>query len=242
MFKIFFFLFLVASIFSFGQSNNLKNGTGGYTVKIDTTLIGCNLYNIKAQVFQNGVLSTDAYVYSWQLGANNTDNVAEIDSVHGMPNLSNYSVQVFSTSNQLIGVGNVLIPANSTIQAVIKASSTRVDSLNPAIEFTDASVSQGSKIVSWFWNYSDGGFDSIKNPTHSFHGLGGFNVSLKVTNTRMCSSTANVKVTVTDIDAFYIPNSFNPLSTIFDSFLPSLIFVSIKLSCDTLYLFSKINL
>lgn len=63
-------------------------------------------------------------------------------------------------------------------------------------EFEDTSRDDDGTIVSWSWNFGDGGTSSERNPTHSFSSDGQFDVSLTVTDDDGASNTKAHKVHV----------------------------------------------
>jgi PKD repeat protein len=52
--------------------------------------------------------------------------------------------------------------------------------------FTDLSTSNSGIINSWSWDFGDGNYSNIQNPTHTFNLPGFYNVSLTVTTTLGC--------------------------------------------------------
>jgi PKD repeat protein len=52
------------------------------------------------------------------------------------------------------------------------------------VTFTDHSVSEGTPIISWAWDFGDGGVSTLQNPNHIYLVGGTYTVSLTVTNSR----------------------------------------------------------
>lgn len=77
------------------------------------------------------------------------------------------------------------------------------------VNFTDNStVTGGATIVGWNWNYEDGGSDNTQNPSHCFSNTGFYDVSLTVTTSQGCVTTATVPDMV---QVYAMPNAeFNP--------------------------------
>ena len=59
------------------------------------------------------------------------------------------------------------------------------------ITFTDQTNTTGATITSWLWEFGDGTTSSDRNPTKVFDNLGYYNVSLTVTTSNGCSTTAS---------------------------------------------------
>ena len=56
------------------------------------------------------------------------------------------------------------------------------------VQFTDQSVALNSSIISWEWDFGDGSISSLQNPSHTYSGVGNFNVTLRVKNSFGCTS------------------------------------------------------
>src|SRR5438093_5365202 len=50
------------------------------------------------------------------------------------------------------------------------------------VQFTDLSLTGGTPITSWSWNFGDGGTSTTQNPSHTYLVPGTYNVSLTATN------------------------------------------------------------
>lgn len=58
-----------------------------------------------------------------------------------------------------------------------------------AVQFNSQSTSGSGTIASWQWDFGDGTFSSIENPSHTYTTSGNFNISLRVTNSFGCVTT-----------------------------------------------------
>ncbi|MBK7148539.1 MAG: PKD domain-containing protein [Bacteroidetes bacterium] len=67
--------------------------------------------------------------------------------------------------------------------------------------FTDSSKSYLGSITSWKYYFGTGDSSSLKNPTYTYNNSGNFNVSLRVTDSRGCSSTATKNVAPQSVTA-----------------------------------------
>ncbi|HBZ67544.1 MAG TPA: hypothetical protein DEO70_11970 [Bacteroidales bacterium] len=65
---------------------------------------------------------------------------------------------------------------------------------NPT-QFADSTTSL-VPVVSWLWNFGDGGSSTIQNPLHTYQNWGNYNVSLIVTNASGCQSDTVMNVFV----------------------------------------------
>ena len=55
------------------------------------------------------------------------------------------------------------------------------------VSFEDLSLSS-APIVSWFWDFGDGGNDTVQNPSYLYNSSNEFDVSLLVVDSNLCSS------------------------------------------------------
>lgn len=76
----------------------------------------------------------------------------------------------------------------------------------PEIKFFDKSKSAQK----WYWNFGDGGIDSVQNPSHLYKESGTYNVTLQIANSYGCVSSVTLTVIIRPLWSFYIPNSFTP--------------------------------
>ncbi len=59
-------------------------------------------------------------------------------------------------------------------------------------QFTDNSIPD-TTLVSWFWNFGDGGSSTLLNPQYTYSAPGTYTISLIVTNVLGCTDTASVQ-------------------------------------------------
>ncbi len=68
------------------------------------------------------------------------------------------------------------------------------------VKFFDQSVSEGSTIVNWNWNFADGNSDNDRNPEHLYRDPGDYRVNLQVTDANGC-----IDIAARDIEWFPAP-------------------------------------
>ncbi|MCR9173702.1 MAG: PKD domain-containing protein [bacterium] len=78
-------------------------------------------------------------------------------------------------------MGLHISPACSPVTADLNFSANFL-----AVDFTDASTSQGDPATSWSWTFGDGNTSTMQNPNHTYTAPGQYEVCLTVTNS--CSS------------------------------------------------------
>jgi gliding motility-associated-like protein len=57
------------------------------------------------------------------------------------------------------------------------------------IQFSDKSTSTAGSIVSWLWDFGDGGTSTAQNPSHTYSTTGFYNITLTVTSSTGCKNT-----------------------------------------------------
>lgn len=65
-------------------------------------------------------------------------------------------------------------------------------------------------VISWYWDFGDGGSSIEKNPVHNYTLADSFLVRLFTNDTAGCADSAFAKVSVRDFITIYIPNAFTP--------------------------------
>ena len=109
-------------------------------------------------------------------------------TIAGMFNVSRtvkFAIGNVSYNTQVVSNPNPVANFSNTIACVGNATA-----------FTDLSVSNGGAIISYNWNFGDGGTSTLSSPVHVFAAYGMYNVSLTVINTNGCVNTVIKPVTV----------------------------------------------
>jgi PKD repeat protein len=63
--------------------------------------------------------------------------------------------------------------------------------------FSDSSLAGSGNVSKWQWDFGDGNFSSVQNPSHVYTSDGNFNVSLKATNNYGCVTSKTIKSYIT---------------------------------------------
>lgn len=125
--------------------------------------------------------------YLWKFGnGNSSDTVAPIAS-YISPGTYDVTLIVYGSGGQVDSiVKQNFITVFGKPTANFSASRTTV-CIGNSISFTDNSVRGSGQIVSWQWDFGDGGSSTQQNPTYTYQGLGTYTVSLQVTDVNGCS-------------------------------------------------------
>ncbi len=84
------------------------------------------------------------------------------------------------------------------------------ESCSTTVQFTDVSTANTSAILSWAWQFGDGGTSTLQNPTHTYPGPGTYNAQLIITDVGGCADTFAHAVTIAAPIAL-TPSDTNPL-------------------------------
>lgn len=144
--------------------------------------------------------------YEWTFGDGNTST--DENPMHAYADNGVYTVSLTGTNSA--GCSNTVTETD-----YINVALTQADFLPDVfgfcqpleVNFSDSSIS-GSNIVSWEWDFGDGGTSNLQNPTYTYQDTGIFDVSLVITNQLGCTDT----LTRTNYIFVYTPPVANFLS------------------------------
>jgi len=125
-------------------------------------------------------------------GANNTSTLQN-------PNHSFTSAGTFQVILHIMSTNGCMrsdtIPI--TINALPVANFTNTTACENSITtFTDASAANAPSIVSYTWNFGDGGSSNLQSPQHTYASFGTYTVTLTVVNSNGCIHSVSKQVTV----------------------------------------------
>ncbi len=153
---------------------------------------GCLPMNVQ---FAN--TSTNANNYTWNFGDGSATS-SQTNPSHVYTATGNYSVTL--TASNALGCTNSktvtnMIQASASPRSVFSASSNSV-CLGDTVRFTDASIPNGTTIISRSWNFGDGSPASVQtNPSHAYMAAGTYVVRLTVSSSA-CSHDTTITILV----------------------------------------------
>lgn len=180
-------VFLLVGIFGFAQSPQAS-----FTMSANQ---GCSPFSIQ---FNN--TSTDAVSYQWNFGNGNSSTLTNPANVYTAPGIYTVTLTATSSNGQTHTVtqtNSITIFGNPVADFTVNA--TQGCRFQTAFQFTSTSTNA----VSYFWDFGDGTFSTLANPTKIYGSTGTYNVSLLVTNSTGCT---NVKVNQNFITVHGLPN------------------------------------
>jgi gliding motility-associated-like protein len=98
---------------------------------------------------------------------------------------------------------------NATTPTAAIALNTTI-ALDNSIQWQNSSTAGDYPISSWYWDFGDGNFSNLENPTHLYEQGGSYTVNLIVTDELGCSDSASYLIIFNPEYAFYVPNTFSP--------------------------------
>jgi len=128
-------------------------------------------------------------------------------TISGSPTVSgtfNYTVTTTGICAPAMATGTILVNALPTANFSHSTPSCETG----AVVFTDLSVANSGTIVSWAWDFGDGGTSTQQNPTHVYAAAGTYNVTLVVTTDKGCVSinpSQQVVIYAKPLAGFIIP-------------------------------------
>lgn len=148
--------------------------------------------------------------WNWNFGDGQTSN--QQNPMHTYTNAGTYSVTLtVTTSNGCTnnnGSSPIVINAYNPPIAAFSTNPPSPITLNLPYDILTCSNQSSPDVVSFSWNFGEGGTSSLANPTYQYNTVGIYTIQLVVTNQYGCTDTASVQV-VTDAEIIF-PNAFTP--------------------------------
>src|SRR5690349_9529865 len=176
-------LFLTALAWLGGISSHAQDPVASFSA--DNTS-GCGPLHVTFTDHSTG----DPTSWSWDFGNGQLSTKQSPDVTYAQP--GTYTVRL--VVKNATGIDDTTQTGYITVFGPPSASFTAdltTACVPAAVQFTDHSTSPpGTSITSWLWNFGDGGTATGQNPSHTYTNTGFYTVSLQVTNSNGCKSTA----------------------------------------------------
>lgn len=164
----------------------------------------------KGSAIANVSLGTPPYSYLWDVPFPSATFRQD-----GLP-VGVYSVNV-SDANGCTRTDSVAVMDDLPYPSA--AFSSRIEGetvLDQEVQFINSSAGT----IEWSWNFGDGGFSDLEDPTHRYSKEGDYLVQLLASN-GFCADTAYGYVNIDPLLVIYVPNAFTPgINGINDTFYP----------------------
>ena len=140
----------------------------------------------------NATQITPSYFNSiiWNFGDNTTGSGTPVTKTYNSTGV--YNIKLFTTDKNGCKdtvIKNRYIKINGPIAKF--SASNAITCAATSVNFLDSSTTDGrNNITTWIWNYGDGRIDTLNsgNTSHLYNLTGNYNVSLKIFDTKGCSS------------------------------------------------------
>ena len=123
--------------------------------------------------------------WRWDLGNGTTSSLRNPSVTYFNP--GQYSIKLVVQNatgrDSLIRTQYISIFAKPTVNFSV---SSNAGCFPMEVTFTDLSVAGSGSIDNWQWDFGDGTFSTLQNPSHIYTSAGNFNVSLRVRNNNGC--------------------------------------------------------
>ncbi len=142
--------------------------------------------------------------YEWNFGDGSTSNLS--NPIHAYSSSGIYSVTLNAISNTgCEGTITMNIEVLSTPQALF---TYQINCVDYPVDFMDASTISGATITNWLWDFGDGNFSALQNPSHNYLVPGNYPVTLLVTADNGCAGSYadNVSATSAVVTTFSFNN------------------------------------
>ena len=160
--------------------------------------------------------------WSWEFGDGNTSTSQNPSNLYNSPGIYNVKLTV---ENANLCIDDTIIDV--TIDPLPVADFTfNIGCLHDTTFFIDESQHNADSLISWYWDFDDGGNSTLQNPFHIYNTADTFNVSLSVANNYGCFDTISKDVIIdplpqagffADTVCFGIPTTFTDTSQSFGS-------------------------
>jgi gliding motility-associated-like protein len=149
---------------------------------------GC--FPLDVQFTDNSSAGTGNTITSWEWNFGDGATSTLQSPGHRYTSSGNYSVTLKVTNDK--GCVKILSKPSyiSVSPGVVANFSTTIPSVcNPPVNVSFNNTSTGPGVLSFAWNFGDGGISTQQHPAHTYNSAGSFNVSLTVSSSIGCSAT-----------------------------------------------------
>lgn len=162
--------------------------------------LGCDvIYSYQEDSVNLGMVSfypypsgTPPFIYNWNFGDGDTSTLENPVHTFAQGNGGSYwtCVEVTDSAGCIAFycnyVGITDTTATATCQSYFWADFDDVNGTTGEVFFTDYSYADDT-IVSWSWDFGDGGSSALQNPSHIFASTGYYNICLTITDASSCT-------------------------------------------------------
>lgn len=134
--------------------------------------------------------STLPDTWFWQFGDGGTSTAQ--NPIHTYTTTGTFTVTLTITDTVVGCVDQTSQTVSVSIPTADFNASTTSGCLPLSVDFTNTSLSNGSSISSWDWDFGDGNSSTQENPNHIYNQPGSYTVSLTIVDDNGCSKVKTV--------------------------------------------------
>lgn len=172
------------------------------------TYAGCDPLTVN---FVNNSTPPNSLDFIWTFSDGTTSTATNPTKVFSPPGIYSYSIQAISNQN-CVDTSSIFAANSITVSpspnAGFTATPTITTIFEPDIFFFN--TTDDNNIISWEYNFGDGGQSNMVNPSHSYNAWGDYTVTQTVINTYGCPNTTELLIRILPEFRFWIPNAFTP--------------------------------
>ncbi|MFH1321901.1 MAG: PKD domain-containing protein [Bacteroidota bacterium] len=157
--------------------------------------------------------SADIVMWDWDFGDTTMDTTQNPVHLYGFDGY--HTVSLIVTSNN--GCTDTVTKFVLTHPLPVAGFSSTAECFVDSAYFTDSSTVDIDSIISWYWTFGDGGFDTIRNPAHLYASEGIYIVSLTIVSSFGCTDniTDSLNVSPGPVAGFTFTNACFPDPIVF---------------------------
>lgn len=133
--------------------------------------------------------------WSWDF-----DNNGTVDNTTQAPSYTYTSAGTYTTNLTATSSAGCIASGTTAVTVYglpVSMFTTQNNCLNTVTNFNNTSYAPaGSVITQYYWQFGDGTFSGVQQPTHTYAAAAGYNVRLDVTTNNSCVATYSTPVTV----------------------------------------------
>jgi PKD repeat protein len=147
--------------------------------------------------FTDTSTDVDGTVVSWDWDFGDGNTSTEQDPSHTYAAAGTYTVSLVVTDDD-DATGNTSQSVTVTAPNVPPTAAFNYITTDLTADFADASTDGDGTVVSWSWDFGDGGNSTVQNPSHTYAAAGTYTVNLTATDDDGATDSASQSVTVTE--------------------------------------------
>ncbi len=171
---------------------------------------GCSPIDVVFQDNSTDVIQPGA-TYEWDFGDGQTStDIGSTSHQYIQAGLFDVSLKIQNTDRcgeTIIKSSYVQVNPNPIADFEADPPITTMDT--PIIDFIDLTITD-SAIITYDWDFGDGEYDTVQNPSHTYSLANNYEVILIVKTVNGCRDTIRGNVALTEEAVLFIPNAFTP--------------------------------